>query len=30
MGEVASKIRRLLVGIQLEEEEDSFGWVYSI
>ncbi len=30
MGEVASKIRRLLVGIQLEEEEDSFGWIYSI
>jgi branched-chain amino acid aminotransferase len=30
MGPVASEIRRLLVSIQLEEEEDTFGWIHSI
>jgi len=30
MGRVATELRELLLGIQLEEKEDAFGWVYPL
>ena len=30
MGKVSSQIRKLLIGIQLEEEEDTLDWIHLI